>query len=80
VNSQVWSFSPPEEVLSERSASLPGRPSDNGKRPMSAILPEFRTVPTPLSGLSRRDDSDDVDMVDAGPSTAPVNKTFFHDD
>lgn len=47
---------------------------------MSAMLPEFRAVPTPISGLSRRDDSGDVDMVDAGPSSAPVNKTFFHDD
>jgi F-box and WD-40 domain protein CDC4 len=49
---------------------------------MSAVLPDYRTPPL-LPGLSRREDLHDVDMVDAGPSTAPLqqgNTTFFHDD
>lgn len=74
---KVWSFSPPEEVLYE-SPQWSGVPN----RPMSAVLPDYRAPPL-LSGLSRREDVNDVDMVDVGPSTAPLqqgNTTFFHDD
>ncbi|ERS96383.1 hypothetical protein HMPREF1624_07293 [Sporothrix schenckii ATCC 58251] len=84
---EVWSFSPPDDVLSDRPLSLPQRsldpPSDaSPPRPMSALAIDFRR-PQALSGLPRRDPAgDDIDMRDAGPATAPLqqgNSTFFHD-
>ncbi len=77
---QVWSFSPPpEEVLCDRPVSLPQRALDASDRPMSAL-----SLTYPIPGIARRDSSSqDVDMLDAGPSTAPLqqgNTTFFHDD
>lgn len=52
---------------------------------MSAMQLDFRhPQPTAVAGPSMEaSDSQDVDMRDAGPSTAPLqggNKTFFHDD
>ncbi|PKS10311.1 hypothetical protein jhhlp_002062 [Lomentospora prolificans] len=79
---EVWSFSPPEEMLYDRPLSLLPRPlEDAPNRPMSALPFDFRRSQDGLAGSSR--DCQDVDMSDAGPSTAPLqggNKTFFHDD
>ncbi|RFU29983.1 hypothetical protein B7463_g6344, partial [Scytalidium lignicola] len=65
---EVWSFSPPEDVL-----------------PLSAV--EYRTSvqDQPMTGVPPNEIpySNDVDMSDAGPSTAPphaTGPTFFHDD
>jgi F-box and WD-40 domain protein CDC4 len=75
---EVWSFSPPEEQLLERDTVL---------RPLSAI--EYRSAGTSdqtMSGLASHEasyDTVDVDMRDAGPSTAPpqaTGPTFFHEE
>lgn len=50
---------------------------------MSAMQLDFRPQPTIAGSSSDMSGSQDVDMSDAGPSTAPLqggNKTFFHDD
>jgi len=51
---------------------------------MSALALEYRRTSGLIPGMLRRDSSSqDVDMPDAGPSTAPLqqgNTTFFHDD
>lgn len=85
---QVWSFSPPEEQLFERDTSLAQRLLSSPPRPLSAI--EYRTASPvqdqPMPGLLTQEAAyvkDDVDMTDAGPSTAPpqaTGPTFFHDD
>ncbi|KAJ9134423.1 F-box/WD repeat-containing protein 7 [Pleurostoma richardsiae] len=82
---EVWSFSPPEEALYERPVSLPQRPLEASNRPMSALPLDYRKSTSHLlPGLIRRESqSQDVDMHDAGPSTAPLqqgSQTFFHDD
>ncbi|RDW65384.1 WD40 repeat-like protein [Coleophoma crateriformis] len=84
---EVWSFSPPEDVLYERGATVAQRMLNMQptQRPLSAV--EYRT-PAPdhsMQGLQPMEAtfvSDDVDMSDAGPATAPPNRgpTFFHDD
>ncbi|KAK3943070.1 WD40-repeat-containing domain protein [Diplogelasinospora grovesii] len=73
---EVWSFSPPEDVLYERPLSLPQRPTEAPipERPMSSISLDHGTSVGEVQ---------DVDMLDAGPPTAPIrpaNTTFFHDD
>ncbi|TDZ23840.1 F-box/WD repeat-containing protein 7 [Colletotrichum orbiculare MAFF 240422] len=82
---EVWSFSPPEEVLYDRPLSLQQRVlQETPTRPLSAMQLDFRTSQPTVAGPSREaSSSQDVDMRDAGPSTAPLqggNKTFFHDD
>ncbi|KAI8625232.1 WD40-repeat-containing domain protein [Xylariaceae sp. FL1651] len=79
---EVWSFSPPEDAYCERPTSLPQRlaePSPNG--PLTA---DFRRSALGLTKSTLEEDlsSQDVDMRDADPSTAPLagNTTFFHDD
>lgn len=50
---------------------------------MSAMQLDFRPQPTVAGPSHEATDGHDVDMRDAGPSTAPLqggNKTFFHDD
>ncbi|TVY30718.1 F-box/WD repeat-containing protein [Lachnellula hyalina] len=84
---EVWSFSPPEEQLYERD-TLVQRLLSTTPRPLSAL--EYRSNPNaqdqPMSGLLSQEAAyckDDVDMTDAGPSTAPpqaTGPTFFHDD
>jgi F-box and WD-40 domain protein CDC4 len=78
---QVWSFSPPEDVLYERPLALQQRSMEASNRPQSA---HYRQSTTLLPGLRHREGADlDVDMADACPSTAPLqqgNTTFFHDD
>ncbi|UQC78149.1 WD domain-containing protein [Colletotrichum lupini] len=53
-------------------------------RPLSAMQLDYRQTQPTVAGSSREAaGSQDVDMRDAGPSTAPLqggNKTFFHDD
>jgi F-box and WD-40 domain protein CDC4 len=77
---EVWSFSPPEDAYCERPLSLPQRlaePTPN--RPLTA---DFRRSALGLNADSEGVEGEDVDMKDAGPSTAPIagNTTFFHDD
>ncbi|KAK3357594.1 WD40-repeat-containing domain protein [Lasiosphaeria hispida] len=72
---EVFNFSPPEDVPHERPLSFPQRSVDAPvpARPLSAISLDY--------GRSVADA--DVDMPDAGPSTAPLsrgNRTFFHND
>ncbi|KAK0622976.1 WD40-repeat-containing domain protein [Immersiella caudata] len=69
---EVWNFSPPEDAL-ERPSSLPQRELDAPvpARPLSAISLDFQR-----SGTMQ-----DVEMTDAGPSTAPLQRrSFFHSD
>lgn len=52
-------------------------------RPLSAMALDYRAGDAAIAGSSRDASTQDVDMQDAGPSTAPLpggNKTFFHDD
>lgn len=83
---EVYSFSPPPEELNyERPLSLQQRAlQDTPSRPLSAMQLDFRaSQPTVAGPSSEPPESQDVDMSDAGPSTAPLqggNKTFFHDD
>jgi F-box and WD-40 domain protein CDC4 len=83
---QVYSFSPPaEELTYERPLSLQQRAlEDAPHRPMSAMQLDYRHPQPAVAGPSMEaSGSQDVDMRDAGPSTAPLqggNKTFFHDD
>jgi F-box and WD-40 domain protein CDC4 len=77
---QVWSFSPPADVM-DRSA-LRGLPP----RPLSETGYHYGTPDESMTGLICHETSyaqDDIDMSDAGPSTAPpkaVGRTFFRDD
>ncbi|OAQ95076.1 F-box and WD repeat-containing protein [Purpureocillium lilacinum] len=81
---EVWSFSPPEEMLYDRPLSLQQRVlEDNPTRPLSAMALDYRAGEPAIAESSRASSAQDVDMQDAGPSTAPLqggNKTFFHDD
>lgn len=82
---KVWSFSPPEDVLYDRPLSLQQRVLQEApNRPLSAMQLDYRQTQPTVAGSSREAaGSQDVDMRDAGPSTAPLqggNKTFFHDD
>ncbi|KAI6359324.1 hypothetical protein MCOR25_007085 [Pyricularia grisea] len=79
---ELFSFSPPDEMLYERPVSLPQRPHEASDRPMSALPLDYSKTNTLIPGLPRRD-CPDVDMRDAGPSTAPLqqcNSTFFHEE
>ncbi|KAF4591589.1 WD domain and F-box domain containing protein [Ophiocordyceps camponoti-floridani] len=77
---EVWSFSPPEDKLYDHPLSLQQRVFEgDSMRPLSATGESTAALPQ----LSRSAAVQDVDMQDAGPSTAPLpggNKTFFHDD
>ncbi|CAG8973018.1 hypothetical protein HYALB_00007867 [Hymenoscyphus albidus] len=84
---EVWSFSPPEEQLYETNVFLGNRSVTAPQRPLSAI--EYRSSATPdqpMSGLLPQEATyvnRDVDMKDAGPSTAPpqaTGPTFFNDE
>ncbi|KAK3374933.1 dehydrogenase E1 component-domain-containing protein [Podospora didyma] len=72
---EVFSFSPPEEVLYERPLSLPQRAIDAPvpERPLSAFSLDYGTSSSVMQ---------DVEMMDAGPSTAPLQRSsspFFPD-
>jgi F-box and WD-40 domain protein CDC4 len=72
----VWSFSPPSELLDDVSMLPPKRRLEGPvpDRPLSAFSLDYR-------GSSSA--GGDVDMPDAGPSTAPLQQscaTFFHDE
>lgn len=81
---QVWSFSPPEELLSDRPLSLQQRVlEDDPNRPSSAMGLEFRSSEPSIATSTQDVSTQDVDMQDAGPSTAPLhggNRTFFDTD
>ncbi|KAI0013918.1 WD40-repeat-containing domain protein [Xylariaceae sp. FL0662B] len=77
---EVWSFSPPEDAYCERPVSLPQRLAEpSPTRPLTA---DFRRSTLGIGNPDEDPGSQDVDMRDAGPSTAPLagNTTFFHDD
>jgi len=88
---EVWSFSPPEEIIPERHPTTAQRLLEGvgprPARPLSAA--EYRSNANEdqqMTGISRHEASyplGDVDMSDAGPCTAPphaTGPTFFHDD
>lgn len=70
-------------MLYDRPLSLLPRQleEDAPNRPMSAMPFDFHRSQDGIAGSSR--ESQDVDMRDAGPSTAPLqggNQIFFQDD
>jgi F-box and WD-40 domain protein CDC4 len=74
---QVWNFSPPDDLesLSDRPLSLPQQQRSSDlmvpARPLSALSMDYRST-----GAMQ-----DVEMMDAGPSTAPLQHgSFFRDD
>lgn len=75
----MWSFSPPEEEPLYGRSVLPSKRRLDAlvpDRPLSAFSLEHRRIGS-TSGIQ------DVEMGDAGPSTAPLqptNTTFFHDE
>ncbi|KAK9423884.1 putative WD40-repeat-containing domain protein [Seiridium unicorne] len=74
---EVWSFSPPEDAYSERPVSFPQAAEKTSLRPLNV---DYRRSTLGLPSITPNEDQD-VDMRDAGPSTAPShNTTFFHDD
>ncbi|KAI0166374.1 WD40-repeat-containing domain protein [Xylariaceae sp. FL1272] len=75
---EVWSFSPPEDAYSERPTSLPQRLADTSA--LHPLTADFRH--SSLRHSEADSESQDIDMADSGPSTAPLvgNTTFFHDD
>ncbi|KAI1397860.1 WD40 repeat-like protein [Hypoxylon fuscum] len=77
---EVWSFSPPEDAFCDRPLSLPQILAEPA--PTRPITGDFRRSTLGLPGSDEDHSSKDVDMCDAGPSTAPLvgNTTFFHDD
>ena len=70
-------------MLYDRPLSLQQRVLEgNPERPLSAMALDFRDREDIMSS-GDQDTSEDVDMQDAGPSTAPMHGsqvTFFHDD
>ncbi|KAL5613587.1 hypothetical protein FOVSG1_002650 [Fusarium oxysporum f. sp. vasinfectum] len=70
---EVWSFSPPEDMLYDRPLSLQQRVlEDDPNRPLSAMAIDYRTSQQTLASSSRDASTQDVEMNDAGPSTAPL--------
>ncbi|RKL24166.1 Pyruvate dehydrogenase E1 component subunit alpha [Fusarium proliferatum] len=70
---EVWSFSPPEDMLYDRPLSLQQRVlEDDPNRPLSAMAIDYRTSQQTLVSSSRDASTQDVEMNDAGPSTAPL--------
>lgn len=67
---EVWSFSPPEDMLIDRSPLSLKRTLDASvpDRPMSAFALDYRSSADNASIM-------DVEMGDAGPSTAPLQQT-----
>ncbi|APA05246.1 hypothetical protein SS1G_09627 [Sclerotinia sclerotiorum 1980 UF-70] len=82
---EVWSFSPPEDVLYEKSYAQP-TPITGPARPLSAIEYRSGSQDQAMQGIITSEASyvrDDVEMADAGPSTVPpqaTGPTFFHED
>jgi len=76
---EVWSFSPPEDAYSDRPMSLPQRLAE--PQPSRALTADFRRSALALPSALSEDEVEmpDIDMRDAGPSTAPLagNTTFF---
>ncbi|PNH67401.1 hypothetical protein VD0002_g2276 [Verticillium dahliae] len=86
---EVWSFSPPAEEASsyDRPLSLQQRAASEASRKSSnALQLDLRSTQSQASIVGPPRDTpggSDIDMGDAGPSTAPAqsgNLTFFHDD
>lgn len=74
---EVWSFSPPEDVYSDRPVSFPQASEKAAVKPVNV---DYRRSTLGLPSILPNEDGD-VDMRDAGPSTAPTHSTtFFHDE
>jgi F-box and WD-40 domain protein CDC4 len=69
-------------MLYDRPLSLQQRVlEDDPNRPLSAMAIDYRTSQQTLASPSQDALTQDVEMNDAGPSTAPLQGgTFFHDD
>lgn len=71
-------------MLYDRPLSLQQRVlEEDPTRPLSAMAIDYRGSGSAIASSSRDATTQDVDMQDAGPSTAPLqggNTTFFHDD
>lgn len=70
-------------MLYDRGPTLQQRVlEDDPSRPLSAMALDYRETEPMISEESPQEATQDVSMVDAGPSTAPLrgNVTFFHDD
>ncbi|KAK5989062.1 F-box and WD-40 domain-containing protein 7 [Cladobotryum mycophilum] len=79
---EVWSFSPPEEdMLNDRPLSFQQRVlEDDPSRPMSAMAFDYHDTEVVTASCSHLTATQDIDMQDTGPSTAPLqsdNMTFF---
>ncbi|KAK6606081.1 F-box and wd repeat-containing protein [Botrytis cinerea] len=83
---EVWSFSPPEDVLYENSYGQQTPPITGPARPLSAIEYRSGSQDQAMQGIMTHEASyqrDDIEMVDAGPSTAPpqaTRPTFFNEE
>jgi F-box and WD-40 domain protein CDC4 len=71
-------------MLYDRPLSLHQRAlEETPNRPLSAMALDYRGGSSSMLDYGEDTSGQDVDMQDAGPSTAPLqggNKTFFHDD
>ncbi|ODA81576.1 hypothetical protein RJ55_00076 [Drechmeria coniospora] len=80
---EVWSFSPPEEMLYDRPLPLQQRVLEaDPSRPLSAMALDYRAGDPAITTTGRDASTQDVDMEDAAPSTSPIpadSKTFFDD-
>ncbi|KFY95326.1 hypothetical protein V498_03408 [Pseudogymnoascus sp. VKM F-4517 (FW-2822)] len=76
---EVWSFSPPLEATQERTGFIHNLPP----RPLSETGYRFAGGDDDMTGLDPHETTyarDDIDMEDAGPSTAPPRPRTFLDD
>ncbi|OBT68250.1 F-box and WD-40 domain-containing protein CDC4 [Pseudogymnoascus sp. 23342-1-I1] len=76
---EVWSFSPPLEATQERQGFMHNLPP----RPLSETGYRFTGADENMTGLDGHENTyarDDIDMEDAGPSTAPPRPRTFLDD
>lgn len=74
---EVWSFSPPEDVYSDRPVSFPQAAE---KEPAKSLNLDYRRSTLGLPSIIPTTD-DDVDMRDVAAATASTHTTtFFHDE
>ncbi|KAI1826202.1 WD40-repeat-containing domain protein [Xylaria intraflava] len=76
---EVWTFSPLEDAYHETSAPLPHRPAIQPQPGHLSIDYPQSTPDLPQSTLQEASNDHDVDMSDAGLSTAPLAGNTFPD-
>jgi F-box and WD-40 domain protein CDC4 len=75
---EVWSFSPPEDVYSDRPVSFPQAAE---KEPAKSLNLDYRRSTLGLPSIIPTTDDEDVDMRDVAAATASTHTTtFFHDE